>query len=133
MKSERLQLHDYILSSNNEIREVIRVGTNKKVEVMDLKTHLHCEVNEDELNPILLTGKILQNNGFYCIYDYWGEPSWYNDDKDIVLEENPNSKFYIKVMQNFVDINYVHDFQQYLRILGYNEFANNLNLTDDIH
>lgn len=128
MKSEKLQLHDYILNSDNEIREVIRVSTNKRVEIMDLKTHLHCEVNEDELNPILLTGKILQNNGFYYIYDDWGDHSWYNDAKDIVLEENPIGRFYIKVMQNFVDIDYVHNFQQYLRMLGHNEFANNLKI-----
>lgn len=128
MQSELLQLHDYVLNLNNEIRKVIRVGTNKKVEVMNLETHLHCEDDESELKPIPLTGKILNNNGFHCIYDYWGEPSWYGANGDIVIEETPDGKFYIKIMQNYIDIYYVHLFQQYLRILGYRDLANNLKI-----
>ncbi len=82
-----------------------------------------------ESNNINITPSFFENNGFKFIYDEY--PAYYfNNFKEEILEREPNAEglyeYEMKVNGEYVIFNYVHELQNILREMGYNELADNL-------
>lgn len=83
---------------------------------------------EDEIQPITLTEEFFLKNGFAELYRDNHVTRLYNRN-NIVLRVNiypPEN--YVRFKVDGIDINYVHEYQHYLRLVGLSEMANNLKI-----
>lgn len=78
----------------------------------------------DDISPIMLTKDFFLRNGFIELYT---DEQLYNYDNRLRISMYP-SKYFIRWSVNTMDINYVHEFQHYLRLVGLSEMANNLKI-----
>lgn len=78
----------------------------------------------DDISPIMLTKDFFLQNGFIELYT---DEQLYNYDNRLRISMYP-SKYFIRWSVNTMDINYVHEFQHLLRLVGLSEMANNLKI-----
>lgn len=79
---------------------------------------------EDEIQPITLSEEFFLKNGFkeLCRTEY--SIRLYDSDLYLRVKITPEKHF----TYNHIGINYVHEFQHLLRLIGLSEIANNLKL-----
>lgn len=78
----------------------------------------------NEISPIALTKEFFLKNGFIELYT---DEQLYNYDNRLRISMYP-SKHFIRWSVNTMDINYVHEFQHYLRLVNLSDYANNLKI-----
>lgn len=78
----------------------------------------------NEISPIALTEELFLKNGFkeLCRTEY--STRLYNSDLYLRVTITRENRFTC----NQIGVNYVHEFQHYLRMIGLSEMANNLKL-----
>lgn len=129
MNANELMIGDWVLYSGApiQINEILHYGINGDWDGSEC--YGVCEYNE--LRPIPITPKILEKNGFERYFEgYYKNPKelhinfldnterWYiYGDHEDYIHENIIASFYM-----------VHELQHILRILGYNELANNFKI-----
>ena len=117
MEAKDLMIGDWVKVTHlNRIGKVFRIDQangdgNGCVALIDGDFH------ESDLEPISLTPEILEKNGWR--YDK-SACTWVNDDIEIHLEDGfDGNGFWWKAGVNHITpINYVHQFQHVLKILG---------------
>lgn len=79
---------------------------------------------ENEISPIKLTKDFFLKNGFkeLCRTDY--STRLYNSDLYLRVKITPENRFTC----NYIDVNYVHEFQHYLRLVNLSDYANSLKI-----
>lgn len=84
-----------------------------------------CDVLADEdVSALLLSKEFFLKNGFIELYT---DEQLYNYDNRLRISMYP-SKYFIRWSVNTMDINYVHEFQHYLRLVNLSDYANNLKI-----
>lgn len=78
----------------------------------------------DDISPIMLTKDFFLRNGFIELY---ADEQLYNYDNRLRISMYP-SKDFISWSVNAIDINYVHEFQNYLRLVNLAGYANRLKI-----
>lgn len=81
----------------------------------------------NEISPIALTKEFFLKNGFTELYADAHIVRLYNHDNRLRVNVYPPEN-YVRFRVGAIDINYVHDFQHYLRLVGLSEMANNLKI-----
>ena len=79
---------------------------------------------ENEISPIKLTKDFFLKNGFkeLCRTDY--STRLYNSDLYLRVKITPENRFTC----NYIDVNYIHEFQHYLRLVNLSDYANSLKI-----
>lgn len=83
---------------------------------------------ENEISPIELTKEFFLKNGFAKLYRDINVTRLYNR-KNIVLRVNiypPEN--HLRFCVDGIVVNYVHEFQHYLRLVNLSDYANNLKI-----
>lgn len=144
MKATELQIGDFVYANvyiydPNHIPEIIpnpvkvtEIGTNVVVEYIFKNTIRNYILPLDRLIPIQLTAEILEKNGFKApIFNSILNP----ERLQFALPTNEfiPSKFITRnlsdnffMMNDFIQIRYVHELQHALRLCGLDELADNL-------
>lgn len=80
--------------------------------------------SENEISPIKLTKDFFLKNGFkeLCRTDY--STRLYNSDLYLRVKITPENRFTC----NYIDVNYIHEFQHYLRLVNLSDYANSLKI-----
>lgn len=80
--------------------------------------------SENEISPIKLTKDFFLKNGFkeLCRTDY--STRLYNSDLYLRVKITPENHFTC----NYIDVNYIHEFQHYLRLVNLSDYANSLKI-----
>ena len=89
----------------------------------------HCRT-EEEIQPIKLTKKFFLKNKFRVLYTYHNVVRIYCQ-KDATLKIDlwqTEDGLRCSVYDDKIRVNYVHEFQHLLRLIGLSEMANNLKL-----
>lgn len=130
MEITEIMIND-LVSHNREVYKVSGIlGNAQMAQLFPIKAknkdglfHLPCNVYIGEITSIPLTEDILKANGF--VYDEIAD-SWYNDRIDNLYEDKNG---YYKYVDGYeIRFDSVHKFQQYLRICGLNDFADNFKI-----
>lgn len=79
---------------------------------------------ENEVQPITLSGEFFLKNGFkeLCRTEY--STRLYNSDLYLRVKITSENRFTC----NNIGVNYVHEFQHYLRLVNLSDYANNLKI-----
>lgn len=129
INGKELMIGDYV-NFNTDGTEVV-LGIVK--EIRDEGEELTVSVNGDkvfdtcadeDICSIKLTKEFFLKNGFFELYT---DEQLYNYDIHLRISMYP-SKHSIRWSVNTIDINYVHEFQHHLRLVGLSEMANNLKI-----
>lgn len=83
--------------------------------------------NANDISPIKLTEEFFLQHGFIELYKDAHIVRLYNHDNRLRVNVYPPEN-YTRFRVGEIDINYVHDFQHYLRLVGLSEMANNLKI-----
>lgn len=86
----------------------------------------HCRTGE-EIQPILLSEEFFLQNGFVKLYADKHIVRLYNHDNRLRVNVYPPENF-TRFRVGGIDINYVHEFQHYLRLVNLSDYANNLKI-----
>lgn len=99
----------------------ISIGINGISKVLDDVSRIFEEI---EILPIELTKEFFLKNGFkeLCRTEY--STRLYNSDLYLRVKITPENRFTC----NYIDINYVHEFQHYLRLVNLSDYADNLKI-----
>lgn len=124
---------DYVDVNDND--DIVVPGVVK--EIRDEGEQLTISINGDkvfdicadkDISPIILSEEFFLKNGFAELYRNNHVTRLYNRN-NIVLRANiypPEN--YVRFQVNGIAINYVHEYQHYLRLVGLSEMANNLKI-----
>lgn len=82
---------------------------------------------ENEISPIELTAEFFLKNGFIELYKDEHIVRLYNRDNCLRVNIYPPEN-YVRFRVGGIDINYVHEFQHFLRLVNLSDYANDLKL-----
>lgn len=128
-----LSIGDYVMF-NGEVLKVEEISKKGWIHLEDIDTATRVEMNSDYiikiLDSILITPEIFEKNGIKRVhYNYFGDHMLFeSEDKRVQINDLTNSgegfwnvhvdnKDYQSV--GSCDVKYVHQFQQLLRLCGY--------------
>ena len=87
-----------------------------------------CDVLADEdVSALLLSKEFFLNNGFIELYADAHIVRLYNRDNCLRVNIYPPEN-YVRFRVGGIEINYVHEFQHYLRLVKLSDYANNLKI-----
>lgn len=128
-----LSIGDYVMF-NGEVLKVEEISKKGWIHLEDIDTDIRVEMTSDyiikNLDSILITPKIFEKNGIKRVNYDWLEPNmmYESEDKRIQITDLCNSGdgyWYVHVDNEdyqtvgSCDVKYVHQFQQLLRLCGY--------------
>ena len=98
-----------------------------------------CGFWAEQLNPIPLTPEILKKNGFSIDDSFHPHRRWHSADRRVVLHNedeylNTFNKWHVHIdtedMRTIgsIELTYVHQLQQFLRLCGMNELADSFKI-----
>lgn len=129
---KELMIGDYVdlglLHGNNwELVHGVVEGTCNSGELLTIRINndkVFAVCASGDIFPIKLTKEFFLKNGFIELYT---DEQLYNYDNRLRISMYP-SKHFIRWSVNTMDINYVHEFQHYLRLVNLSDYANNLKI-----
>lgn len=105
------------------VEEVSDVGNETTIGLKDCSGILAG----NEISPIELTAEFFLKNGFIELYKDEHIVRLYNRDNCLRVNIYPPEN-YVRFRVGGIDINYVHEFQHYLRLVNLSDYANNLKI-----
>lgn len=105
------------------VEEVSDVGNETTIGLKDCSGILAG----NEISPIELTAEFFLKNGFIELYKDEHIVRLYNHDNCLRVNIYPPEN-YVRFRVDGIDINYVHEFQHYLRLVNLSDYANDLKL-----
>lgn len=129
MKCNELMVGDWIADDRGFPVQVVSVGNDHLYAKYESSEFAIVEFNDmdDKLHPILLTDGFFEKNDFDEDVLSWTEGS--------TIHNKDRSNGYIIAIRMFnpptgpsANVHYVHELQQLLRLGGYTELANNVEL-----
>lgn len=105
------------------VEEVSDVGNETTIGLKDCSGILAG----NEISPIELTAEFFLKNGFIELYKDEHIVRLYNHDNCLRVNIYPPEN-YVRFRVDGIDINYVHEFQHYSRLVNLSDYANDLKL-----
>ena len=127
IRGEQLMVGDYVDTFGNGnpidfgiVHEIRYYGKEITINFDDVSVIFA----KNEISPIKLTKDFFLKNGFkeLCRTDY--STRLYNSDLYLRVKITPENRFTC----NYIDVNYVHEFQHYLRLVNLSDYANSLKI-----
>lgn len=129
MKVNELMLGDWVTLDGIPVQ--VTMISSEGV-VMILQDVQLIYTNSERLNPIPLTGELLKLNDFnYSHANSLGPISAYEikiDETNCFILDVINKQFYVPFHKGVVEINYIHELQHYLQLIGLSELTNNFKI-----
>lgn len=125
MTAKDLQIGDWVYDNMLKGYGKIEVLTPFAVQC-DIHTDTH---HMDFFQPIPLTEEILKANGFRTEEFEYGEVGWYPKEGCTYITQYPHKNPMFALEGTDIDLEYVHQLQQALRLCGLNDLADNFKLT----
>lgn len=136
MKATELMIGDWVISEIEGAGRITELGRDWIVALTYGNNNNAVTDELRHLQLIPLTSKILENNGFGIDDGFHPHRFWKSADNRIILHNedeylNTFNKWHVHVdtedMRTIgsIELTYVHQFQQFLRLCGMNELANN--------
>lgn len=131
LNGKELMLGDYVNIAEYDYPEVVGVVKEIHADGEEMCISIDgqvCDVLADEdVSALLLSKEFFLNNGFIELYADEHIVRLYNHDNRLrVNVYQPEN--YVRFRVGAIDINYVHEFQHYLRLVGLSEMADNLKI-----
>ena len=136
LNGKELMIGDYVDVSGHGnpielgiVKEIYDGGNEMTITIKDCIIK-NCDgiFAENEISPIELTEEFFLKNGYAKLYRDKHVTRLYNRNNirmtvDIFPPEN-----YVRFSVDGIEINYVHEFQHYLRLVKLSDYANNLKI-----
>lgn len=124
---KELMIGDYVNVSRHS--NTIELGIVHEIRYSGKEIHVNFDditgiFTENEILPIGLTEEFFLKNGFkeLCRTEY--STKLYNSESFLRVKITPDNRFTCK----YIDVNYVHEFQHFLRLVNLSDYANNLKI-----
>lgn len=132
INGKELMIGDYVDVNDNDdivvlgvIKEICDNGEQLTVSINDDKVFDVC--NDEDIFPIILSKEFFLKNGFTELYEDSDIVRLYNRDNRLRVNKYP-TEVLSRWSVSGIDINYVHEFQHYLRLENLSDYANNLKI-----
>ena len=132
INGKELMIGDYVNFNTNGtevvlgiVKEIRDEGEQLTVSVNGDKVFDTCA--DEDICSIKLSEEFFLKNGFIELYKDEHTVRLYNRDNCLRVNIYPPEN-YVRFRVGGIDINYVHEFQHYLRMVGLSEMANNLKI-----
>ena len=139
--TNELMVNDLVMYKSTKSLIKIKGYIEDEVELIELRGGSTQRVYEslNDYAPIPLTAEILKKNGFSIDDSFHPHRRWNSADRRVVLHNedeylNTFNKWHVHVdtedMRTIgsVELTYVHQFQQFLRLCGMNDIANDFEI-----
>lgn len=131
LSGKQLMIGDYVDVDDNDyivvpcvVKEICGEGEQLTLSINGDKVFNIC-VDKD-INPIILSKEFFLKNGFVELYKNEQGTKLYNLDFDLIV--TIYNDIFLRYRVNDIEIDYVHQFQHYLRLINLSDYADNLKI-----
>ncbi len=132
INGKELMIGDYVDVNDNDdvvvlgvVKEICDEGEQLTVSINDDKVFDVCA--DEDISPIILSKEFFLKNGFAELYADNHIARLYNRDKGLIVIFYPPDNCF-RCGTDKIVINYVHEFQRYLRLVNLPGYANRLKI-----